>query len=81
LVFSSGFISSLENAFCVPSLGKNLISILQFAHMGVSSNFMEYGFTLLNKLKVVDFCELCDGLYSIKLQITLLIVQCMFLLG
>jgi len=55
LVFNSGFILCLEKAFCVPSFNKNLISILQFAHLGVSFNFMKYGFTLLNKSKVVGF--------------------------
>jgi len=29
---------------------------------------MDSGFTLLNKLKVVGFSELCDDLYSIELQ-------------
>ena len=81
LIFSSGFILCLENIFCVPSFDKNLIFILRFAPLSVSFNFIEYDFTLLNKSKVIGFCELCDGLYSINLQITLLIVQCMFLLG
>ena len=69
LVSSRGFILCLENVFCVLSFDKNSISILQFAPLGVSFNFMEYSFTLLNKSKVVDFCERCDGLYSINFTI------------
>jgi len=73
LVLSSDFILCLEKVFCVPSFDKNLIFILRFVHLGVSFNFMEYIFTLLNKSKVVGFYELYGGVYSIKLQITLII--------
>jgi len=55
LVLSSDFILCLEKVFCVPSFDKNLISIFWFTPLGVSFNFIEYGFTLFNKSKVVRF--------------------------
>nr|KYP76956.1 Retrovirus-related Pol polyprotein from transposon TNT 1-94 [Cajanus cajan] len=68
LVLSSGFILNLEKTFYVPSFSKNLISISQLAPLGFSFKFMDSGFTLLNKSKVIGFGELRDGLYSINLQ-------------
>ncbi|XP_052734083.1 uncharacterized protein LOC128196632 [Vigna angularis] len=68
LVLSSDFVLCLEKNFYVPCFSKNLISISQLSHLGFSFNFMDSGFTLLNKSKVIGFGELCDGLYFIKLQ-------------
>lgn len=56
-----------ERSSIVLSFSKNLISILQLTPL-VFSFSMNSDFTLLNKLKVIGFGELCDGLYSIKLQ-------------
>nr|KYP35822.1 Retrovirus-related Pol polyprotein from transposon TNT 1-94 [Cajanus cajan] len=81
LVLSSGFILNLEKTFYVPSFSKNLISISQLAPLGFSFKFMDSGFTLLNKSKVIGFGELRDGLLLIYKIMTLLIILCMFLLG
>jgi len=68
LVLSNGFILRLEKTFYVPSFFKNLISISRLVPLGFYFNFLDSGFTLTNKSKIVGFSELCDDLYSIKLQ-------------
>jgi hypothetical protein len=68
LILSSNFNLVLEKTFYVPSFSKNLISVSRLAPFGLSFNFMDFGFTLVNKSGIVGYGDLRDGLYSIHLQ-------------
>ena len=68
LVLSSGFILELEKTFYVPSFSTNLISISKLVHLGFSFNFIDSGFSLSNKSKVIGYGALSDGLFHIQLH-------------
>jgi len=68
LVLSSNFILHLEKTFYVPSLSKNLMSILRLTPLGFSFNFSDSGFTLINKSRIIGSSALLNGLYYIELQ-------------
>ena len=68
LVLTSGFILELEKTFYVPSFSKNLISISRLAPLGFSFNFIDSGFSISNKSKVIDYGALSNGLFLIQLH-------------
>ena len=68
LVLSSGFIIELENTFYVPSFSRNLISISRLVPLVFSFNFIDLGFSLSNKFKVIGYGALYDGLFHIQLH-------------
>ena len=68
LVLSSGFILRLEKTFYVPSFCKNLISISRLTPLRFYFNFLDSGFTLMNKYEIIGFREPCEDLYFINLQ-------------
>ena len=68
LVLSSGFILELEKTFYVPSFSRNLILISRIVPLRFSFSFLDYGFSLSNKSKVIGFGTLFDGLFHIQLQ-------------
>ena len=68
LVLSSGFILRLEKTFYVHSFSKNLVSVSRLAPLGFSFNFLDSGFTLINKSRIIGSGALLDGLYYIELQ-------------
>ena len=53
LVLSISFILELEKKFYVPSFSRNLISISRLVPLGFSFNFLDSGFSLSNKYKVI----------------------------
>ena len=53
LVLSNDFILELEKTFYVPSFSRNLISISRLVPLGFSFNFIDSGFSLSNKSKVI----------------------------
>ena len=67
LILSSDFILELEKTFYVPSFSKNLISISRLIRLGISFNFLDYGFSLSNKSKVIGYGTLSDDLFHIRL--------------
>ena len=68
LVLSSSFILELEKTFYVPSFFKNLNSIIRLVPLGFSFNFLDYGFNLSNKSRVIGYGTLSDSLFHIQLQ-------------
>ena len=68
LVLSSSFILELEKTFYVPSFSRNLISISGLVPLGFSFSFLDSGFSLSNKSKVIGYGTLSDGLFHIQLQ-------------
>ena len=68
LVLNSNFILELEKTFYVPSVSRNLISISRLVPLGFSFNFLDYGFSLSNKYKVIGYGTLFDGLFYIQIQ-------------
>ena len=68
LVLSRGFILCLEKTFYIPSFSKNLIFVSRHAPLVFSFNFLDYGFSLINKYGIIGFVALLDGLYFIELQ-------------
>jgi len=68
LVLSSDFILRLEKTFYVPSFSKNLIYVSRLVSLGFSFNFLDSGFTLINKSRIIGSVALLDGLYYIELQ-------------
>jgi hypothetical protein len=61
--FKQQFYLVLEKTFYDPRFSKNLISVSRLAPFGLSFNFKDSGFTLVNKYGIVGY-----GLYSINLQ-------------
>ena len=68
LVLSGGFILELEKTFYVPSFSRNLLSISRLVPLGFSFNFLDSGFSLSNKSKVIAYGTLSNGLFHIQLQ-------------
>ena len=62
------FILRLEKTFYVSSFSKNLISVSRLAPLGFSFNFLDSGFSLINKSGIIGSGALFDGLYYIELQ-------------
>ena len=75
LKLSSGFTLQLEKTFYVPSFSRNLISISALVPFGISYNFLDTGFNFLIKSEVIGFGTLCNGLYSVHLQVLMLITH------
>jgi hypothetical protein len=51
-----------------PVFLKNLIYVFMLAPLGLSFNFKDSGFALVNKSGIVGYGELHNGLYYINLQ-------------
>ena len=67
-VLSNGFILELEKTFYVPSFSRNLISISRLVPLRFSFNFIDSGFSISNKSKVIGYGALSDGLFHIQLH-------------
>ena len=81
LILSNIFILELEKTFYVPCFSRNLISISRLIPLGFSLNFIDSGFSLSNKSKVIGYGALFDGIFHIQLHNDIIIILCMLLLG
>ena len=65
LVLSNSFILELDNTFYIPSFSRNLISISRLVPLGFSFSFLDSGFSLSNKSKVIGYVVHCMMAFSI----------------
>ena len=68
VVLSISFVLELEKTFYVPSFFRNLIQISRLELLGFFFNFIDSGFSLSNKSKVIGYGALSDGLFHIQLH-------------
>ena len=80
LILSNSFILELEKTFYVPSFSRNLISISRLVPLKFSFNFIDSGFSLSNKSKVIGYGALFNALFHIQLHNDVIIILCMLLL-
>ncbi|KAL6313621.1 hypothetical protein AAG906_006990 [Vitis piasezkii] len=65
-----GFQLVLDNVFCVPSFGRNLISLSVLDKAGYSFTFENKRVDVIYDSKVIGNCVLSDGLYRLSLLST-----------